>query len=221
MSEENNESKPEEQNVPAPEAKTYSAAEFDALFQENTKMKGHMETLLGETKTAKALAKQQADDAAKIANDKAKKDGDFEQLYKSSTEQAEGYRTELDTLRNTISSDKTNSEAMKLAVQLADGFNAELLSEKIAVRLKSTDEGMKVLDNNGQLTVSTLEDLKVEFSNNERFASLLKGNQSSGGGATGGKSSGAAGKLITRAEFDGLNPQKKMEFIQASGKVTN
>lgn len=212
MSDEN-----EEQEAP----KTYTAEEFQALTDENAKMKGHMDTLLGETKQAKALAKKQSEEATLAANEKAKKDGDFEQLYNSSTEQATGYKTQLETLQNTISSDKTNSAAMSLAVQLADGYNAELLSEKIALRLKYTEEGVKVLDANGQLTVSSIEDLKTEFSGNERYASLLKGNQSSGGGAPGGNNSGAASKLLTRAEFEGLNPTKKMEFIQASGKVTN
>jgi hypothetical protein len=200
---------------------TYTAEQYDALVSDNAKMKGHMDTLLGETKTAKALAKQQAEDATQLANDKAKKDGDFEQLYNSSTEQATGYKAELEALKGSISTSNTNREAMSIAMQLADGFNAELLSEKIAQRLKYTDEGVKVLDVNGQLTVSTVEDLKNEFSNNERFASLLKGNQSSGGGASGGKSSGAAGKLLTRAEFDAMNPTKRMEFIKADGKLTN
>jgi hypothetical protein len=200
---------------------TYTAEQYDALVSDNAKMKGHMDTLLGETKTAKALVKQQTEDATNLANEKAKKDGDFEQLYNSSTEQANGYKSELETLRGSISASNTNREAMSLAMQLADGFNAELLSEKIALRLKYTEEGVKVLDANGQLTVSTVEDLKAEFSNNERYASLLKGNQSSGGGAVGGKNSGAAGKLLTRAEFDAMNPTKKMEFIKSDGKLTN
>lgn len=210
-----------EENEQQEAVRTYTVEEFQSLTDENAKMKAHMDTLLGETKQAKALAKQQADDATKLANDKAKKDGDFEQLYNSSTEQANGYRTQLESLQGTISSDKTNSAAMSLAVQLADGYNAELLSEKIALRLKYTDEGVKVLDANGQLTVSSIEDLKAEFSGNERYASLLKGNQSSGGGAPGGNNSGAASKLLTRAEFDGLNPMRKMEFIKSEGKVSN
>ena len=215
MSEEN--SAPEDNAAPL----TYTAAQFDALTAENAKMRGHMDTLLGETKKSKALAKQQADDAAQLANDKAKRDGDFEQLYNSSTEQSNGYKSELETLRGSISKSNTNREAMNLAVQLADGYNAELLSEKIALRLKYTDEGVKVLDSNGQLTVSTIDDLKTEFSNNERYASLLKGNQSSGGGAVGGKNSSAGGKLLTRAEFEKMNPSTKMEFIKSDGKITN
>jgi hypothetical protein len=200
---------------------TYTAEQFNALKADNDSMKGKMEQLLGETKQAKAKARQEADEKAEIATAKALKDNDFEQLFKSSSEQAAQYKEQLDGLTSTISNEKRNTEAMKIAAQLADGFNAELLGEKIAQRLKYTDDGVKVLDGNGQLTVSTIEDLKTEFQNNERFASLLKGNQSSGGGASGGKSGSATGNIISRAEFDKLAPFKKMEFMKSGGKTTD
>ena len=211
----------ENEQVAEEEAVTYTAEQYTALQAETESMKAKMEQLLGETKQAKARAKQEAEEKAQLANEKARKDGDFEQLFKSSSEQAASYKEQLDTLSNTISNEKRNNEAMKIAAQLADGFNAELLGEKIAQRLKYTGDGVKVLDSNGQLTVSTVEDLKVEFQNNERFASLLKGNQSSGGGAAGGKSGGATGNVIQRADFDKLSPLKKMEFIKSGGKTSN
>ena len=70
--------------------------------------------------------------------------------------------------------------AMKLAAEIADGANAELLSEFIGRRLKFHDDGVKVTDNSGNLTVSSLSDLKTEFQNDARYSALLKGNQSSG-----------------------------------------
>lgn len=199
----------------------YTAEQFTALKAENDSMKGKMEQLLGETKQAKARARQEAEERAALANEKAKKDGDFEQLYKSSSEQAAQFKEQLESLTSSVSNEKRNAEAMKLAMQLADGYNAELLAEKIALRLKNTDEGIKVLDSNGQLTVSTVDDLKAEFSANERFASLLKGNQASGGSAAGGKSGGAAGNVMQRAEFDKMVPFKKMEFMKSGGKISD
>ena len=215
MSEEQSEQEVEQ------EVTTYTAEQFSSLQSENESMKAKMEQLLGETKQAKARARQEAEEKAQLANDKARKDGDFEQLFKSSSEQAAQYKEQLDTLSNTISNEKRNNEAMKIAAQLADGFNAELLGEKIAQRLKYTGDGVKVLDSNGQLTVSTVEDLKIEFSNNERFASLLKGNQSSGGGAPGGKSGSATGNVIQRADFAKMAPFKQMEFVKAGGKISD
>lgn len=208
-------------------APEFTAEQFQALQDENKSMKtqnesmqGKMDELLGETKRAKT-AKRETEEAARLlASEKAKKDGDFEQLYNSSQEQSAAFKNELDGLRNSVASERQSGAAMKLATELADGVNAELLSTFIAPRLKYTDEGIKILDGNGQLTVSTIEDLKTDFQNNARFASLLKGNQSSGGGAAGGgKSSGAAAKTLTRAEFDGLAPMKKMEFVKGGGKT--
>jgi hypothetical protein len=208
-------------------ASEFTAEQFQALQAENESMKaqtqsmqGKMDELLGETKKAKAARREADDLAAEASNAKAKKDGDFEQLYNSSLEQSSAYKTELASLRDGIASERQGSAAMKLAAELADGVNAELLSTFIAPRLKYTDEGIKILDNNGQLTVSTVEDLKADFQNNPRFLALLKGNQSSGGGASGGqKSSGATSKTITRSEFDALSPMKRMEFVKAGSKI--
>jgi len=71
------------------------------------------------------------------------------------------------------------------------------------------------------LTVSTLDDLSKEFSGSARFASLIKGNQSSGGGAAGGSNSGSAAKEMNRADFDGLDPVAKMKFIKDGGITTD
>ena len=202
----------------------FTQEQFTALQEKNAQlesstasMQSKMDELLGETKRAKA-ARKDADETARLAEEsKARKAGDFEQLFKSSEDKQKNLQSELDGLRDTISNEKRNSEAMRISNSLAEGDNAELLSSFIEKRLKHTDEGIKVLDAAGQLTVSSIEDLKEEFKNNSRFSALLKGNQSSGGGAAGGKSSSATGKVLTRAEFDGLAPLKRMEFMKSGG----
>lgn len=207
----------------APTAEQFAAlqAENEGMKTEHAAMQTKMDELLGETKLAKT-AKREADEAARLAKeDKARKDGDFEQLFNSSEEKNKTTQTELDTLRSGIATEKRNNSAMKLAGELAEGVNAELLSEFIAPRLKYTDEGVKILDSNGQLTVSTLDDLKAEFQGSSRFASLLKGNQAAGGGATGGSGSGATSKTLSRTEFEALSPMKKMEFAKSAGAVVD
>lgn len=201
--------------------KTYSQADFDNLQSQIDAMQSKNNELLGEVKQHKAKSRQAAEDARVAAEEKARKDGDFEQLFKSSEEQRTALTTELEQLRSGIATDKQQAAAMKLATQLADGDNADLLAQFIAPRLKYTEEGVKVLDSNGQLTVSTVDDLKSEFQNSARYAALLRGNQASGGGASGGKSGGAAEKTISRSEFDGLTPIKQMEFSKAGGVVTD
>ena len=197
-------------------------AENESMKTDNQSMRNKMDELLSETKQAKAAKRETDDQARAAAADLAKKNGNFEQLYNSSQEQAGAFKTELEQLRGNIAVEKSSNTAVRIAAELADGVNAELLSTFIAPRLKYTDEGIKVLDGNGQLTVSSIDDLKAEFLNNSRFSALLKGNQSTGGGATGGsKSSGAAAKTLTRTEFDAQTPMKKMEFIKSGGKTIN
>jgi chromosome segregation ATPase len=196
-------------------------AQIESLTNERDSMKSKMDELLGEAKRAKSQ-RREAEEAARLAaEEKAKKAGDFEQLHKSSEEARAKLQQELEDLRNGIANEKRSNEAMRIAGGLAEGANAEILSRFIAERLKYTDEGIKVLDESGQLTVSTVEDLTNEFRNNAKFSALLKGNQSSGGSATGGNSSGAAGKTMTRADFDNLSAEKRMEFIKSGGKTVD
>lgn len=209
------------------EGESYTKEQFtelqtklDAAQGETTAMKSKMDELLGETKKAKALKKQADEEAASLAKAKAIKDNDFEQLFKSSESQREASDNKYNELLGKIAQDKQTAEAMRISHQLADGDNAELLSRFIAPRLKYTDEGLKVLDVNGQLTVSTVEDLKAEFQGNSRYLALLKGNQASGGSASGGNSSSAADKVLTRAEFEQLAPEKRMEFVKSNGEIT-
>lgn len=193
----------------------------DSLSQ-NDAMRNKMNELLGETKKAKRQ-KAEAEEAARLEiEQKAKKQGDYEQLFNSSQEKVESLTSELTGLRDSIAKEKENSTALIVASELADGANAEILSDYIARRLKYTDEGIKILDSNGGLTVSTIEQLKQEFSTNERFKSLLRGSQANGGGATGGSgSSGSTEKLITRDDFDKLDPAKRMKFVKDGGNIIN
>jgi len=189
-------------------------SQFDAV-------KGKADQLLDETKKAKAVAREKAD-AAELANmEKAKKNGDFEQLLKSSEQQRKDLEDRLTALNSRVGSERTRTESMKLAAELADGTNAELLSEFISKRIKYTDDGIKVLDSNGDLTVSSLEDLKREFESNDRFKSLLRGNKSSGGGASG-DGGGASGKMtIERSSFDKMDTTQRAEFMKKGGTLTD
>jgi len=188
--------------------------QFDAV-------KGKADQLLDETKKAKAKARDDEAIANQALKDRAKKNGDFEQLLQSSEKERQALSEQLGTLQNRVSSEKTRSESLRLASELADGTNAELLSEFISKRLKYTEDGLKVLDDNGNLTVSSLQDLKHEFESSGKFQSLIRGSKSSGGGAVG-DGNGVAGKAkIERSNFDGMNPTQQMEFIRDGGEITD
>ena len=195
--------------------------DLSQLIAENNAIKSKMEELLTEAKRAKQ-AKREIEAETQAERERiAREKGDYEQLHKSAQEKYETTLGELDNLRQGIANEKRNNTAMKLAADLADGANAELLSEFIGRRLKFHEDGVKVTDVNGNLTVSSFDDLKSEFKNDARYSALLKGNQSSGGGASGGSNSGGATKVRSRAEFEALNPAKRMEFVKSGGTITD
>ena len=197
--------------------------EENAALKESTdSMQSKMNELLGEAKKAKTERKAAEETARIAAEESAKQSGDYEQMFKSSEEQRTALQANLDGLRGAMANEKRNAAAQSVALELADGSNAELLAAFIAPRLKYSDDGVKVLDSAGQVTVSTTADLAAEFKNNAKYSSLLKGNQSSGGSAPGGDQTGSAGdKTLTRGEFDNLTPFKKMEFIKSGGTTVD
>jgi len=188
--------------------------EFDAV-------KGKNEELLTETKNAKSAKREAESKADEERTRLATEKGDFEQLFKSLENKHNTLQSDYEGLQGNIATEKKNNAAMKIATELADGSNAELLSEFLGRRLKFTDDGIKVTDATGNLTVSSMDDLKKEFAGDARYSALLKGNQSSGGGASGGSNSGGAAKEKTRSEFNDLNPVEASKFMKDGGKVTN
>ena len=197
------------------------AVDLEALMSENAAMKAKMDELLTEAKKAKS-AKREIEEQSQVERERiAREKGDFEQLHRSSEERYQATVKELESMRANVANEKRNNAAMKVATELADGANAELLSEFISRRLKYHDDGVKVTDSSGDLTVSTLDDLKAEFKNDAKYSSLLKGNQSSGGGASGGSNSGGAAKVKSRAEFEALDPAGRMSFVKSGGKLTD
>jgi alanyl-tRNA synthetase len=211
---------PEAINEEVPAESPAPEVDVQAIMAENEAMKGKLDELLSETKKAKAARREAEEVARKEAEERARKAGDFEQLHKSSEEARQQLMQELEQLRGGIASEKRDNAAMRLAGELAEGVNAELLAEFIKPRWKYTDDGLKVTNANGELTVSTLDDLKNDFKADGRYQALLKGNQASGGGASGGsKDSGGAAKQAPRAEFETWSPEKQMTHIKGGGIV--
>lgn len=188
------------------------ADQFDAIKNKN-------DELLTETKSAKEAKRKAEADAIAEKDRMAKESGDFESLYKSSSEKLQMTETTLSQLQGRIETEQKGNAAMKIAADLAEGSNIDLLSTFINTRLSFQEGNLKVTDGSGNLTISSLDDLKAEFKNDPKFASLLKGNQSSGGGATGGNNSGSAAKTKSRAEFTALNPADQMKHIKSGGTV--
>jgi hypothetical protein len=172
--------------------------------EDTSGLKQKVEDLLGESKAAKQKAREADERAQNEATQRAKEGNDFKSLDESSDGEREKSRQELDSLRKTIASEKTDNAAMKISGELAEGINAELLAEFVKRRIRYEDGRVQVLDTNGNPTVSTVDDLKKEFASSGRYDSLLKGNKSGGGGAAPNTGGGAVTKKfneLTGAEL--------------------
>lgn len=189
--------------------------QLDALAAENARLQAK----IGEAnKHAKAAERAAAEEARK----KAEAEGNFKQLFESSEQERETLAQRLAAIEAETAKEKINTVSLKVAGKLAEGYNAELLAEQIAKRLKFVDGDVKVIDGDGNLTVSKVDDLEKEFASSARFASLLKGNQSSGGSASGSRSNASgATNTISRAEFDTMSHVQRSDFAKKGGKVIN
>jgi len=198
-------------------------SELIKLIQEKEKqinaLNAHKQELLDETKRAKRKAEEESQEKAKMKEEQLRNKGEFEQLYKSATEREAILRNEIKLRDDQKAEEITRNEALKLSSQMSDGFNAELLSTFVKPRLKYTDDGIKVLDAHGNMTVSSLDDLKNEFLNAEKFKSLIRGSRATGGGALGSSGGTTSAGFIEQAVFDTWTPKQKMEFAVKGGKL--
>lgn len=185
-------------------------------------LKQNHDKLLSEKKEAKRKADEAAAEARRIAEENAAKNGDLESLKKSWAEKENGYKEKLSLFEQKEAKFEISKAANGIVADLAEGANAELLSEFVSKRLKYEGGEVKVVDSNGNLTISSLDELKQEFKSNEKYASLLKGTGSSGSRASSTeKTGGADDKTVTRSEFDSMSHEKRAEFSKSGGKVVD
>ena len=124
----------------------------------------------------------------------------------------------MNDLKNTIQKQKLRSEASSIASGMTkDTARAKLLTEQIQSRLSLVDGEVRVLDANGNLTVSTINELTNSIKSEYPF--LIDGSKSTGGGATGSSSGADDSKIVSRDEFEQMNAHKRMSFVKSGGKI--
>ena len=165
---------------------TITPEQYQALQDEVERMRKHNETLLAEKKaeTEKRKAEQAEKDA--LAQEQARKKGDFETLEKQYQDKIAKLEAEIVERDKQRDSDLVKSEALKLASSLSDNeHNQAILQMLIEKRLAAENGQVKVVDDLGNATISTIADLKNEISTSGKFDSLITGTKASGVGATG------------------------------------
>lgn len=178
-------------------------------------LKAKLEELLGESKAAKAKAREAEEAAKKAEEERARKAGDVEALENSWKEKLTKREQELLSERESLASQikelTVGRAATDLAAELAVQGSAKALLPHLQARLSMDIRDGKptvvVLDANGKPSAATLEELKAEFVNDPAFAPLIVGSKASGSGASGAKPGGGAAKKFdeyTGAELSAI-----------------
>lgn len=151
---------------------------------------------LGKERDAHKSAKKEAEELRKAleAKELAELEGNkkFEELYKREQETRTKTAAELQALQNAIADRDKSEAALKVAASLTrDTAKAELLKKEIMNYTQHTPEGVKFSGDAGEMTA---EQLGAHIT--QQYPFLVDGNQSSGGGATGGNGGkGAVGNM--------------------------
>ena len=181
-------------------------------------LKRKIDELLTEKKTVQQKA-MEAEELSRLETaEKLRKANDFEQLYNSSESERQKAADELATLKANLQQQQVEGQAGRVAASLTkDTARANLLSQQISSRLSLVDGEVRVLDTNGNLTVSSVEELTQSIKAEYPF--LVDGSQAAGGGATGGSSGAGDTKQVSRTDFDAMDSRKRMSFVKSGGKI--
>lgn len=195
-------------------------SQLQAKLQEETSgLKSKVDELLAEKKKVQAEREEARNQARLEAEEKAKAENNYKELFESRTEENNQLRSQIEKMNADAQMQKINEQAVKLSASLTkDTGRAQLLQKEFSQRLALVDGELRVTDPNGQLTVSSLEDLVNSVKTDYPF--LIDGIQASGGGAT--KAQGGAdarSKEMSRSDFDALSIQQKSDFMRNGGKL--
>ena len=165
---------------------TITPEQYQALQDEVERMRKHNETLLAEKKAEQQKQREAQAEKDALAQEQARKKGDFETLEKQYQDKIAKLEAEIVERDKQRDSDLVKSEALKLASSLSDNeHNQEILQMLIEKRLTAENGQIKVTDGTGNLTIASIADLKNEISTSGKFDSLITGTKASGVGATG------------------------------------
>ena len=188
------------------------------IDQEVSGLKSKNDQLLAEKKAKQREAEEAQRLAQQQAEEKAKAENDYKQLFEAQKSEADILRDQMAKMQQDAIQARINAESGRIAGGLTkDTAKAALLQQQISQRLSIVDDEIRVTDN-GQLTVSTLDDLTSSIK--ERYPFLVDGSQAAGGGAA--RSEGRAQERsseMSRAEFEAMSHQQRAEFFASGGQL--
>lgn len=189
------------------------------LEEETTGLKSKVDELLAEKKKVQAEREAAREQAKLEAEEKAIAENNYKELFESQKEESNTLRQTIEKMNADMQKQRISEQAVKLAATLTkDTGRAQLLQKEFSQRLALVDGELRVTDPNGQLTVSSLDDLVSSIKTDYPF--LVDGIQASGGGAV--KAQGGAearSKEMSRSDFEALSVQQKSDFMRSGGKL--
>ena len=181
--------------------------------------------LLSELKTERGKTSQLTADLDQLKNQQTPPDvkaveAEWKGKYNAlSSESA----AKLETANQRIKHLTVDATASKIASKIAVKGSESLLIPHIASRLAvgtslgSTPDsglGVVVLDSQGVESSLTLDDLERDISRDSRFAAIIAGSRSKGGGQQPGTgATTSTGQTISKAEWMALTPKQKHEAV--------
>lgn len=141
-----------------------TAEQFQAAQAEIERLRKHNETLLAEKKSETEKRRAEQAEKDKQAEELARKQGDFETLEKSYQDKIANLEKQMSDMTAERNNDLIKSQSLKIASQLStNAHNQEILQMLIEKRLTVDNGEVKVTDGNGNLTISSLDELVNEF----------------------------------------------------------
>lgn len=181
-----------------------------------TGLKNKLDQLLNEKKQASDTAKAEAEKARQAQEDAAREKGDFESLANSFKAKIASLENEKKELSELSAKKEISKQASLIAADLAEGPNQEIISTFIERRLRLEGDDLKVTDEKGNLTISTVEQLKEEFRTNPKFGALVIVSKASGGGAHGADKNGGAISSNPWKRGEGFNLTEQGRILKSN-----
>lgn len=189
----------------------------DPLVEDTVKgLKAKNNELIGKLKNAdESMLKLQQ----KMASNEPENSESVKQLNKALEDRVSSLQSTIEEMNEKARMEKINGIAGTIAARLTrDTARANLLRKEIAPRLTLVEDEARVLDESGQLTVSTIDELESSIKSGYPF--LVDGIQAQGGGAA--RSDGQAierAKELSRADFDTMSQSQRAQFIKSGGQL--
>ena len=189
----------------------------DPLVEDTVKgLKAKNNELIGKLKNADENMFQLQQ---KIASEAPEDSQSVKQLNKALEERVTTLQSTIEEMNEKARLEKINGIAGTIAARLTrDTARASILRKEIAPRIALVEGEPRVLDEGGQLTVSTIEELESSIKSGYPF--LVDGIQAQGGGAA--RSEGKAeerAKEVSRADFEAMGQAQRAEFVKSGGQL--